>query len=273
MNQTYLKGYASDMTQEEQKKGVIFVATPRNVAAFVASHPMASELKITTLNGNTFLTGCGGFVDRCPDQEYLHTVLLPALVPMQQGKMDIPELVHADEQARGYECPVPDWNYMRWDGLEDEAYFRWQAAGLLEAEVPEVAPDQLLPYSRFGEKHRIQLVFQMYSEGNLGIEMYTHKYGEVESWGMLTVNLYGKCPKDCAFIDTNDNGPEIMRWIKRHGLGHPTGHTSQSGYCTYPEVQFEEEFLKKLNPRAYEVYAAQFNEQPDRRRSRSDPER
>lgn len=273
MNQTYLKGFASDMTDGDYENGVIFVATAKNIAAFVASHPRASELEITTLDEKPFLTGYRGFIDVCPDQEYLRTLLLPVFVPMQEGEMEIPELVRADEQAKNYECPMPDWNYLRWEGLEDKAYLRWQAAGLLEGEVPEVARDQLLPYSRFGKTHRIQLVFQMYTEGNLGIEMYVHEHREVEPWGMLTINLDGKRSKDCAFIDINNHGYEIMKWIEKHGLGHPTGRIGQSGYCIYPEVRFEAELLRKLNPRAYEVYKAQFNEQPNLKRGKSNPER
>ena len=274
MNQKYLKGYASDMTKEDQENGIVFLALPQNIAAFIQTHRRASQVRIGTLDGKTFLTVRGGLIDTCPDQKYLFTVLLPTLVLMQQGLREIPELVRADAQAQDYQCPMPDWNYARWDGIEDEAYSRWKAAGLLEEEGMETRPEQLLHYKRFGKNYSMQLTFQMYAEGNLGIEMIRWRGDDSEPWGMLTVNLDGKRQKDCAFIDTNNHGQEILEWIEKNGMGHVAGRTGQSGFCTYPEVQFNSEFLKELNPRAYEVYAKQFSD-PQRtpKRGKSDTAR
>lgn len=40
------------------------------------------------------------------------------------------------------------------------------------------------------------------------------------------------------FIDTNNNGDEIIPWLEENGFGHLTGHRAQPGYCTYPEFDF-----------------------------------
>lgn len=71
---------------------------------------------------------------------------------------------------------------------------------------------------RYGKTYSIQLTIATYLNGNLAIRMENWSNGEPELWNILTVNLGGKMPKDCAFIDTNNNGKDILAWIVRHGL-------------------------------------------------------
>ena len=68
------------------------------------------------------------------------------------------------------------------------------------------------------------------------------------------MNLEGKREKDCAFIDTNHNGQEILVWIIRNGLAVPAGRYGRSGYCSYPEYRFKETLLREIDPKGYEDY-------------------
>ena len=91
-----------------------------------------------------------------------------------------------------------------------------------------------------------------------------------EPYGTLTVNLpnaiTGECEiigiKNAAYIDTN-NFPWADTFLKR-GIAVDTGFTKQSGFCEYPLYQFDEGWLKMLNPlvadRNYDLYEKKYNE-------------
>lgn len=108
--------------------------------------------------------------------------------------------------------------------------------------------------NKFGTVYPIQLNVSTYLDGNLAITMTVWKDNIPESWGVLTVNLQGIREKDCAFIDTNNNGNDILAWIIRNGLGIPTGRVQQSGFCTYPEFHFRPEVLQDIDPDGYADY-------------------
>lgn len=107
---------------------------------------------------------------------------------------------------------------------------------------------------KYETTHPIQLQVATYLNGNLAIEMITWENGCPEPWSTLTVNLSELCEKDCAFIDTNNNGKEILIWIKKHKLAVPTGRQLPSGFCTYPEYRFQENLLREIDPDGYEAY-------------------
>lgn len=80
------------------------------------------------------------------------------------------------------------------------------------------------------------------------------RYGHGMMKYVLTVNLDSVRPQNCAFIDTNNNGEEILAWIIRHGLAVPTGTYARSGYCQYPEYRFRPERLLEIDPEGYSAY-------------------
>ena len=84
--------------------------------------------------------------------------------------------------------------------------------------------------------------------------------GYAEPWNTLTVNLDSACPRDCAYIDTNNNDEDILAWIARHGLATPTGRYGSSGYCRYPEYRFRPETLQELDPDGYSEYLHGYEE-------------
>jgi hypothetical protein len=94
-------------------------------------------------------------------------------------------------------------------------------------------------YFKYGHSHPIELRVAKYSNGNLAIRLVTHEAGYAEPWSNLTVNLLDNMDSDCAFVDTNNNGEGILSWIEQNCLGATTGRMQSSGYCEYPEYQFD----------------------------------
>ena len=64
-------------------------------------------------------------------------------------------------------------------------------------------------------------------------------------FAILTVNIPEENlkNKNCAFVD-NNNFPLCLRFICENKLGKPTNRIGISGYCVYPEIEFD---LDKLN--------------------------
>lgn len=91
-------------------------------------------------------------------------------------------------------------------------------------------------------------------DNSLAIMMYKVNDGAVKGpWGVLTVNLSAAgntvSSPDAAFVDTNNNGEEIMDFIIQNGIGEPTGRYGHSGWCTYPEVKFNINDIKEYDPK------------------------
>ena len=106
----------------------------------------------------------------------------------------------------------------------------------------------------YGRTHKIQLNITSYNEGNLAISMTSWEDGEPEPWSSLTVNMPSCRPRNCAYIDTNNNDQEILAWIIQNGLAVPTGNTAYSGYCEYPEYRFRPDILEQIDPEGYAAY-------------------
>lgn len=107
---------------------------------------------------------------------------------------------------------------------------------------------------KYGTDHAISLDIETYPTGNLAIQMMADTEEGPSPWNVLTVNLLGIREKDCAYIDTNNNGDEILKWIKKNRLAEPTRNIAQSGYCSYPEYRFHEKVLREIDPDGYAEY-------------------
>lgn len=98
---------------------------------------------------------------------------------------------------------------------------------------------KMLTLNKYGKEHPITFELGRYElNGNLYVGMITHENGYPEPWQNLTVNLGLKCENNYAFIDTNNNGHEILYWLLENCLGVLTGREIRSGWCTYPEFLF-----------------------------------
>lgn len=122
MNQTYLFVYTQRLPKNIQ---ACINVDAENIAAFIAKYPSAPVITFETLNGYFLLNTRLGFIDRCYDQNYLATQLIPVLTPMQMGERSIPEIVTLDYSELTLEDmpPLPDWN-------------AWRDYGILEKDFP-----------------------------------------------------------------------------------------------------------------------------------------
>lgn len=246
MNQKYLQGRSSRMVSLDEV--IFFEASPENITAFLYKHRMADETLIATVDDKPLLIARMGLIDVCLDQNFLQRRLLPIYVPVQTGEIPVPKMKTVSREiAMSEHCPRPDWNYLRWDGYSNEQY---------EAITSGKA---LLDLLWDDDTYKIELRVGFYEHGgNMAIEMIDWTDGEPEAWSILTVNLPGKLEKDCAFIDVNHMGNEILRWLRINRLAKPTGRTMRSGYVVYPEYRFNAHRLQKLDPKGYAAYAKQY---------------
>ncbi len=101
--------------------------------------------------------------------------------------------------------------------------------------------DKSYPFIRF-KKQWVLPLFQTYSHGlgsPIAMFLYTLDDGSLEYYGDITVNL-PECKRSsgCQFIDTNNNGTEILDWLEQNDFGKRTGNQDVSGFCSYPEFNF-----------------------------------
>lgn len=97
---------------------------------------------------------------------------------------------------------------------------------------------------KYGRSHPVYFHTSKYSKnGNLYVGLMTYEEGFPEPWSDLTVNLGIKCKSNCAFIDTNNNGEEIVEWLFSNGFAILTGRMQSSGWCVYPEMKFNLEAI------------------------------
>lgn len=86
-----------------------------------------------------------------------------------------------------------------------------------------------------------------------GMGIAIRAYKDNEPYAIITVNVpnaLGICEtisiKNCAYVDTN-NFPFVTELIEK-GIAVDTGFKRHSGFCEYPLYQFDEEWLKSLQP-------------------------
>ena len=104
-----------------------------------------------------------------------------------------------------------------------------------------------LPLTSYGKTHPVSFNKANYAENkNLYVGLTTWIEGWPQPYGDITKNLSVKCADNCAFIDTNNNGDEIIDWLIANGLGKPTGRERASGWCVYPEFEFDMDKLNEL---------------------------
>lgn len=101
---------------------------------------------------------------------------------------------------------------------------------------------------KYGTNHPMTFELANYVDNaTLYVGLITNEEGYPEPWQNLTVNLAEscRCKSNCAYIDTNNNGNEIIRWLEENNLGELTGRIAASGWCFYPEFEFNMEELMK----------------------------
>lgn len=103
-----------------------------------------------------------------------------------------------------------------------------------------------LKMNAWGYVHKITLDLGNYATNdNLYIGLVCRDDEFPEPWSDLTVNFDIKCEPNKAFVDTNNNGNDIEKWIIMNKLGVPTGRVYRSGFCIYPEYEFDMDEVQK----------------------------
>lgn len=92
--------------------------------------------------------------------------------------------------------------------------------------------------------YNISLFVATYPNGTLAIQAMTD-YGE--PFATITVNIPASicCKPTCQYVDVN-NVPGITEFLEKNKLAHPTGRMGCSGYCIYPEYEFNLDGLPSL---------------------------
>lgn len=104
---------------------------------------------------------------------------------------------------------------------------------------------------KYGNTYEIALVKSNYQNGGaLYVGMWVVENGElVEPWNDLTVNVPMSGAHDnLTLIDTNNNGKDIMKWLKDNKLGTETMFSASSGYCVYPLFLFKKKVVEEMIP-------------------------
>jgi len=102
--------------------------------------------------------------------------------------------------------------------------------------------------SRYGSTYEIRFVKANYANnGSLAVlvEDFEPDLEYWEPYCTLTVNLDGYCfGQSMAYLDTN-NVPDLCEFVIENGWATVIGE-GYSGFCTYPLVEFTEEFLGEI---------------------------
>lgn len=105
----------------------------------------------------------------------------------------------------------------------------------------------------YGETYNIGLAKGKYlSNGKFAVLMFiTTPNGKIkENFGDLTVNIDDSDimanDSDTQFIDTNNLGNEITKWLEKENIAKPTRLIGYSGFCSYPLYKFTKEALEGM---------------------------
>lgn len=108
--------------------------------------------------------------------------------------------------------------------------------------------------TQWGSLEKVQLEISNYMNNNglyIGLNAVGGEY--TESYGDITVNIDGKAPDYCGYVDIN-NMPELEKFIEENDLGEFTGLTKRSGFCEFPLYMFNPDKLRELCPEGMEGY-------------------
>ena len=109
--------------------------------------------------------------------------------------------------------------------------------------------------SRFGSDYVLRFKIGTYAaDKSLAI----HAYYEEEDgmwcpFATITVCLGTENKLNCALIGEN-NVPGIGKALVKEGIAKPTGRMMPSGFCVYPEYEFNVDILKKMDADGYSEY-------------------
>ena len=104
-----------------------------------------------------------------------------------------------------------------------------------------------IEFEFYGTEYTLAFEKARYVYGGLAIEVHCKEKGEEwwEPFGVLTKNLDGYiAPIRGAFLDDN-NLHDLCERVIAEGWARKVGE-GRSGFCTYPMVEFSDEFLEEV---------------------------
>ena len=112
-------------------------------------------------------------------------------------------------------------------------------------------------YKFYGTTYELKFQKGRYSNNRLAIQVLGRREDEdwYEPFCTLTVNLPDvilssdgskDLPSNMAFIDTNNCPEYLFMQLADEGVMTVTKTRARSGYCTYPLVKFDEDWLASL---------------------------
>lgn len=105
--------------------------------------------------------------------------------------------------------------------------------------------------SQWGKEYKVVFVKNTYANNGqlyIGCLNEDEDYGGWEPYCDITVNLNAALiGENYGYIDVNNGDPKLFALMKRKGWIAETGFYGGSGFCSYPMVEFSEEFLKMLD--------------------------
>lgn len=98
----------------------------------------------------------------------------------------------------------------------------------------------------YGKTYELAPIISEYSYGKRLAIRLVDVNDDNAPFAILTVNIPEEklTNKNCAFVD-NNNFPHCLRFIQVNKLGKPTNRIGLSGYCVYPEFEFDLSMLNK----------------------------
>ena len=108
-----------------------------------------------------------------------------------------------------------------------------------------------MKYACWGTHYELKFIRGTYqNNGNTAVQIMCKTDGEdfYEPFATLTVNLKPLKSQYKACIDTNNLGmnADLLAHLEKEGVYKETGTYIISGYCTYPVVEFDHEWLDSL---------------------------
>lgn len=100
----------------------------------------------------------------------------------------------------------------------------------------------------YGETYKVYLAKGNYpNNGTIAVEIIAvDSEGFEEPFASLTRNIpcdFGLANDTMQFIDTNNLGNDIIKWLAKNNITRPTGLAWPSGFCMYPLYEFTKEAL------------------------------
>lgn len=107
---------------------------------------------------------------------------------------------------------------------------------------------ELLTIKSYGKTYKVEVIVGKYvHDQTTYMQLMAHDKGRIEPFARVTMNLnHPTLLEEHAYIDTNSNGEEIIDWLKENKLITGVIGKRQSGWVTYPLVEFNMERLREI---------------------------